>query len=116
VSALRPALAAVVDLLLAESEDGRTLTIDRIGEALGTEVAGSADIEAMFDLLEAAGRTIEAPEGSDLRARLHVVLGAARTIGARTGQKATLAAIASETGLGEDQVRHALSFGRVLGR
>ena len=116
MSSLRPIFRPIADELLAESEDSRTLTIDRIGEALGTEVAGPDDIDALFDVLEHAGRTVSAPEDSDLRARLASVLAAARAIGARLGRRATVAEIAAETGHGADRVRHALAFGRVLGR
>lgn len=116
MTALRPALLAVVDALLAASEDARTVDIDAIGDALGTEVATGADVEAVFDALEAAGRTIVAPEGGHLKARLGDVLAAARSIGAATGRRATIGEIAAATDLREDQVRHALAFGSILGR
>ena len=116
MSALRPALRAVVDALLARSEDTRQVTIDEVGEALGTEQATGADVELIFDALEAAGRTIASPEDGDLKERLRVVLVAARSIAATEGRRATMAEIAKATGLGEDRVRHALAFGRILGR
>ena len=37
MAALRSALDAVVKRLLASSEDGRAVTLDAIGDALGTE-------------------------------------------------------------------------------
>lgn len=105
-----------MEALLAASEDTRTLDIDAIGEALGTEVATGADVEAVFDALETAGRTIVSPEGGYLKGRLGDVLTAARAIAAATGRRATIAAIAAATHLREDEVRHALAFGRILGR
>ncbi len=116
MSALRPALQAVVDALLAASEDARRVSIDEVGEALGTEVATGADVEMIFDALEAAGRTIVSPEDGDLKERLRAVLEAARAIAAAAGRRATVAEIASATGLAEGRVRHALAFGRILGR
>jgi hypothetical protein len=116
VTPLRPALQAVVEALLAASEDSRQLSIDDVGEALGTEVATGADVEAIFDALEAAGRTLLSPQDGQLKERLRAVLEAARSIGAARGRRATVPEIAAATGLGEDRVRHALAFGRILGR
>ena len=115
-SELDPALRAIVERLLAESEDAREVHVDAIGEAIGTVNAGPAEIEAIFQALEAAGRTIVAPEGADLPARLRVVLVATRELAVKLGRRPTLREIGDETGLGEEKVRHALAFGRILGR
>lgn len=116
VSGLDPALRPIVERLLAESEDAREVHVDAIGEAIGTVNAGPAEIDAIFQALEAAGRTIVAPEGADLPAKLRVVLIATRQLAMRLGRRPTLAEIAAESGLPVEVVRHALAFGRILGR
>lgn len=115
-SGLDPALRPIVERLLAESEDAREVHVDAIGEAIGTVNAGPAEIEAIFQALEAAGRTIVAPEGADLPAKLRAVLVATRQLATRLGRRPTLAEIAAESGLTVEVVRHALAFGRILGR
>lgn len=113
---LAPALRGIVERLLAESEDAREVHVDVIGEAIGTVNAGPAEVEAIFQALEAAGRSIVAPEGADLPSRLRVVLVATRELAVRLGRRPTMREIGEETGLGEEKVRHALAFGRILGR
>jgi hypothetical protein len=113
---MRPALEVVVATLLARSEDGRTVTLDEVGDALGTEVATADDVDAILTRLEAAGRTIAPLPTGDPKERLRVVIAAARLIEARTGRKPTPAGIAQETGLDVGAVRAALMLGRVMGR
>jgi hypothetical protein len=113
---MRPELETVVAALLARSEDHRTVTLDEVGDALGTEVASADDVDAILLALEAAGRSIVSTPGGDPKERLRSVLGAARDLQARTGRRPTPVEIAQETGLDESAVRAALMFGRVMGR
>jgi hypothetical protein len=116
VPALRPALEAVVKRLLASSEDGRAVTLDAIGEALGTEPVSGEEVDAMMSALEASGRAIRGPEGARGAEALRVILPAAKALAARLGRRPTLEEIAAETSLGVDDVRHALALGSVMGR
>lgn len=113
---LRPDLERVVERLLAASEDGRTVSIDAIGEALGVTPATGDEIDRVFTALERAGRAIVAPSGVDLPGRLRRVLAATRELTAGLGRKPHLAELAEATGLSHAEVRHALSFGQILGR
>lgn len=113
---LRPDVQRVIRELLAASESTGSLTVDAIGEALGALAVTADEIDQLFTALELAGRTIAAPEGVDLPGRLRDVLGATRRVAAELGRRPTLSELAAATGLDEAQVRHALSYGRVLGR
>jgi hypothetical protein len=116
VTDLSPALRAALERLLAESARGGEVHIDRIGELIGAAAAGPPEIEAIFAALEAEGRVVVAPEDADLPARLRLVLAATRALASRLGRRPSLGQIADEVGLGEDEVRHALAFGRIMGR
>jgi hypothetical protein len=116
VAALRPGLDAVVKRLLTASEDGRAVTLDAIGEALGTEPVTSEEVDAIMTALEAKGRAIRGPEGARGAAALRLVLPAVRALAARLGRRPTLEEIATETSLTVDDVRHALALGSVMGR
>ncbi len=113
---MRPALQTILDALLVASEDARTLSLDAIGEAIGTEVASADDVDAMLAALASQGRSIVSPPSGDMPARLRRVLAAARELAARSGRKPSPAEIAQETGLEEGAVRAALMLGRVMGR
>ncbi len=113
---LRPSLDAVVRALLAASEGGRAVTLDAIGEALGTEAVSTEEVEAVMRALEAAGRAITGPEGARGAAALRVILPAARALAQRLGRRPTLREIAAETGIAVDDVRHALALAQVMGR
>src|SRR5688572_20205385 len=111
---MRAALQRVLDGLIASSEARGTVSLDEIGEALGTEVASADDVDAILAALEARGRTVVSPSAGDMKAHLRDVLAAARAIATRTGRKAKPAEIAQETGLAESSVRAALMLGRVM--
>ena len=113
---MRPALAAIVEVLLARSEDARRVTLDEIGEAFGAELASPDDIEVVLDALEASGREVASAPTVDATARLRLVLVSARALAIRTGRKPTPAEIAQEAGLDVRDVHAALLLGRVMGR
>jgi hypothetical protein len=114
--ALRAELKAIVEALLAASEDAREITLDAIGEAIGTRAITPEEIDAIIRALEAAGRTVSGPAGGDGEARLKAVLTAARELRPELGRAPTVGEIAARSGLGEDQVRHALALAKVMQR
>ncbi len=104
---------AVVKQLLAEYE--ATIPLDAVGEAIGDAAVTQADIEAIFDRLEAAGRTIVAPEGAQGVERLRVILPAARALRSK-GIVPTVTELATATGLTGSEVRAALLLAKVMSR
>jgi hypothetical protein len=109
---LEPVLAA----LLTASEGSREVTLDAIGDAVGVLAVSFEDIGALLASLERAGRRVVGPEGARGAANLARVLPAARALAASLGRRPSLAELATHTGLGEEDVRHALALGRVMGR
>ncbi len=110
------ALEESVAALLASSESSREVTLDAIGEAIGTRAVSHDDVDAIMRALEAKGRRVTGPEGGGGEERLRSVLAAARVLVAELGRKPTIAEIAARSGLSEDHVRHALSLARVMQR
>jgi DNA-directed RNA polymerase sigma subunit (sigma70/sigma32) len=110
---MRPELRAIVDALLAS--DG-AITLDALGEALGARAVYVAEIEAMVDALEAAGRPIVGPTEPQGVARLHAVLSAARALRQELGRTPTVKEIAARTTLPLDAVKHALELAKVIQR
>jgi hypothetical protein len=116
VSALPPKLVAVAEKLLASSAESKTISLDAMGGAIDLVPVSTEDVDALMSALEAAGRRIVGPEGARGAGNLRRVLPAARALTAKLGRSPTLAEIAAETGIGADDVRHALALGRVMGR
>jgi len=113
---MRPELLSIRDALLEASAETRAISLDAVGEAIGTRAVAPDEIEALLASLEASGRTILGPEGGGGEARLKAVLTAARALGPELGRKPTIAEIATRAGLSEEQVRHALALARVMQR
>ena len=113
---LPPKLVPVAERLMAQSAASMTVSLDAMGEAIGLVPVSTDDVDALMTALETAGRTVVGPEGARGVGNLQRVIPAARTLAATLGRKPTLAELAAETGIGEDDVRHALALGRVMGR
>ena len=111
---LRPALQEVVDGLLVHH--AQEVTLDEIGEALGTLAVTTDEVDAVLSALENAGRAIVGPEGARGAETLRAVLPAVRALAVSLGRKPTLDEIAARVGLPVERVRHALALGRVMGR
>ncbi len=113
--ALPSRLVPVFERLLAQSTDTRRVTLDEIGDALGVISVSTSDVDLLLWALEEEGRAVVGPEGQRGVKNLQKVLPAARAL-ARSGRPPTPQEIARETGLTEEEVRHALALGRVMGR
>lgn len=73
------------------------------------------EIDYVVGRLEAMGLEVAVDASSPLE-NLRVTLPAIRGFVARTGRKPTVVELSTETGLGEDAVRSALFFSRILSR
>ena len=113
--ALRKELSLVLDRLLADSASSRRLSLDAVGEALGTLAVSTDEIDALLVALEAAGREVVAPEG---KAELHLkrVVLAARSLKTRLARRPTLAEVAEEAEISAEQALVALALLRVMQR
>jgi len=116
MTALPPRLEPVLARLLADSEGSRKVTLDDVGEAIGVAAVSTDDVDALLTALEKAGRAVVGPEGARGVGNLRRVLPAARALAASLGRAPTPAELAQKTGLSEDDVRHALALGQVMGR
>lgn len=116
MTTLRHDLAAVVEALVGSSKDGRKVSLDQIGDAIGTKAVSTDEIELVFATLEARGVEITGPEGGGGEERLRQVVASARTLAGSLGRRATIAEIAADAGLTELEVRHALALARVMQR
>ena len=111
---LRKELVAVGESLLARSPD--VLSLDAIGEALGTLNVDSEEIDALFSWLEARGRSIGDGSLGKASTSLAGVLRAARTLKASLGRTPSASEIAEHSGLALDAVRRALLFSQIVQR
>jgi hypothetical protein len=126
VSAFRPELEAIVRVLLAQSADGSSLTLDQVGEAIGVAAVSSEDIEVVLSALEHAGRRVVSgsgasePRHADEPARgerlLAKTLEAARALASERGVRPRALEIAERAGLSLAEVEHALALVRVMQR
>lgn len=111
---LRPELVAVAQTLL--EQDGGTISLDRIADALGQLPVDSAEIDALFAWLEERGRVIGDASVGVASAALPKVLATARTLRGELGRVPKAQEIAERAGLEPDAVRRALLFAKILQR
>lgn len=112
--ALREELLAVVEVLL--STRANPISLNAIGEAVGSLAVTPPELEEMFARLEQAGRTV-GDNGSDpSSAFLGGVISAARELRGELGRPARLAEIAARSGLSPERVRAALLLVQVMQR
>jgi hypothetical protein len=112
-TSLSPIVSLVVERLLAQPAE--LVSLDDVADAIGASAVTFEDIEAVFDLLEAAGRRVESETKSPPLA-LAKVLSTVRSFSAVTGRRPTLPEIAERAGLSLGEVRFALLYARVLVR
>lgn len=103
-------------MLIERSEAAREVSLDEIGEALGTLAVTTEEIESLIARLEAEGRCVTGPSGGGGESRLRRVIAAARALSGTLGRRPNVAEIATETKLTEEEVRHALALARVMSR
>jgi hypothetical protein len=113
---MRPELERIAQSILAATSVGDAVELDAIGEAIGTASISPDEIDALFGVLEAAGRRIASPEGARGIARLARVLDAARALRAELGRAPRADEIARHAGLSAAEVQHALALARVMQR
>jgi hypothetical protein len=111
-----PALEAVLAALLEASAETGEVTLDAMGEALGTHAISTDDVDEIMLALEKAGRRVVGPEGGGGEDRLRVVVTTARALVAELGRKPTVQEIAKRSGLSVDDVRQALALAQVIQR
>ena len=112
---MRAAVLKIVEALIARTSSGATLTIDDVGNAIGTRAVTPPEIDEMIALLEKSGRHVQAPEGQHGESHLKKVIAAARALRAE-GVTARAEDIAARTGLTRAEVEHALALVRVMQR
>ena len=113
---MSPELEEVVEGLLAASTDSRVVSLDEIGDAIGTRAVTTADIEAILAALEARARRIVGKDTGRGVDNLRAVLAATRALASELGRKPTLDEIVARSGLSRDAVHHALALARVMQR
>ena len=113
---MKPELQAVLDALLAESKTTSEVSLDALGEALGTHAISTDDVDEIMQALENAGRKVIGPEGGGGEDRLKVVVTTARALVAELGRKPRVEEIAQRSGLSVDEVRQALALSQVMQR
>jgi Sigma-70 region 3 len=113
---MRGEVARVLAVLLASSESSKDVSLDQIGDAIGTIAITAEEIERLIDALEAKGRRVSGPSGGGGESRLKVVIATARALTAELGRKPSPAEIASRTELTETDVRYALALAKVIAR
>jgi len=108
---MRPAIDAIYQRLLHHGSE--ELSLDRIGEVIGTIQISADEIEELFALLEKAGRQI-GTASPNIRQNLNVVLREARRLRSSLNATPDVTSIAQAAGLAPGEVRAALLYASVL--
>lgn len=116
MASLAPELTPVLERLLADSERGGRVALDAVGAALGARAASYDDIDALFDALEAEGRSVDGPRGGGAEGRLRQVVAIARVLVVELGRTPRAHEIATRAGLSTVDVHHALALARIMQR
>ncbi len=111
---LRPELQAIVDRL-ADTHPS-TVSLDQLGEAVGTLAVSHEEIDRMIGALEKKGRRVEQVNAGSGPERLAKVVQAARALKETLGRPASRAEIAAHAKMTEDEVAHALALVNVMQR
>src|SRR4051794_19715127 len=113
---MRPPLQAALDALLARNAAKRHVTLDEIGDALGTMAVTTDEIDAFMTELENAGFSLDSPPGPKGEETLRTVLEVARALRAETGRNPSALEISARAGIPLEHVQHALALARVMSR
>ncbi len=113
---MKPELEKVLRELLDASKDTGELSLDALGEALGTHAVSTDDVDTIMHALEGEGRRVIGPEGGGGEERLRVVITTARALVAELGRRPTTSEIAARSGMSIEDVRQALALAKVMQR
>jgi biotin operon repressor len=113
---LRPELLRVVVALCSARPTGEAVSLDELGDALGTLSVSTDEIGLVMDALEARGLRVEAPAGGGLELHLRSVVLAAGALRATLTRRPTVREVAEHAGITERDVRHALALLRIMQR
>jgi hypothetical protein len=102
----------VSDLLARETHE---ISLDDVGEAIGSELVSQAEIEELLQRLESSGRRVGTVTPA-IREHLKVVLDVARELGRGRGAAPNVNEVAEKSGLSAGEVRAALLYASVLSR
>jgi hypothetical protein len=116
VSNLRPELASVIEQLVAGSGAVSEISLDALGDAIGTLSVSYPEIDLMISALEARGLTVVAPSNPRGEQHLREVLTTARSLSRELGRRPNIAEICERSQLDPEQVKHALMLARVMQR
>jgi len=108
---MRSAIDAIYQQLLRYGS--KELSLDLIGDAIGTVQISADEIEELFILLENAGRQI-GTASPNIRQNLNVVLREARRLRITHDATPDVTSIAQAAGLAPGEVRAALLYASVL--
>lgn len=113
---LRAELRSVLNVLLADVAVGAAISLDALGEAIGTRAVSTSEIELMITCIEESGRTVSAPAAGSGEGKLARVVAAARALSAELGRRPTSREVAERAGLAPDEVRQALMLLTIMQR
>lgn len=118
MSGLRAELQQIVERLLQESQAAGAdqISLDQLGDAVGTLPVSTADVDLMIEALERAGRVVAAGDKPRGEEHLHLVIRSIRELSASLGRRPTQQEIAEHTGLTQADVSHALQLTRIMQR
>jgi hypothetical protein len=109
---VRTELHKVVKSLLALD----VITLDAVGDALGTMAVTAPEIEEIFAALEASGREVVSPAGGQGVERVRKVVAMAKVLRTELGRTPTREEIAARSGLAPEEVHHALELAKIMQR
>jgi hypothetical protein len=116
VTTLRPELIRIVDELATASSTSKEVSLDALGDAIGTRPVSYVEIDAMISALEAKQRRVTATSDRRGEADLRVLLAAIKAFSAEFGRRPSLAELSERVELSSEQVKHALVLARVMQR
>jgi 2-hydroxychromene-2-carboxylate isomerase len=116
VTKLRAELTAVIEKLIRAGRAKRAISLDALGDAIGTLAVSYPEIDAMISALEARGYQVVAPDNPRGEQHLREVLAAARALSGELGRRPNVGEICQRSGLDPEQVKHALMLARIMQR
>jgi hypothetical protein len=116
VTKLRAELTTVIETLIRAGGAKREISLDALGDAIGTRSVSYPEIDAMISALEARGYKVVAPDNPRGEQHLREVVAAARALSNELGRRPNLGEICQRSHLDPEQVKHALMLARIIQR